>query len=259
MALNFNTDPYYDDFDPNKNYHRILFKPGRAVQARELTQLQTILQYQISSFADSIFAKNTPVSGGKVTLNLRCYYIKINPQYQGGDVVASDFLNKLITDETQAIVAKVIATAESTGDGGDPPTLIVSYLSGTQFTDGLTIYPVDGTSTIATTIGTVGGTTCTGLSSVASISQGIFYVVNGYNYSTEQNQDGTYSRYSIGNFVTVQPSTIVLSKYSSAPTARVGLIITETYKDYVDSPDLLDPTLGSTNYQAPVLIGMWLI
>ena len=28
--------PYYDDFDETKNYHRILFRPGHAVQAREL-------------------------------------------------------------------------------------------------------------------------------------------------------------------------------------------------------------------------------
>jgi len=251
MALNFNTDPYYDDFDPNKNYHRILFKPGRAVQARELTQLQTILQNQISNFADAIFAKNTPVSGGKITINLKCNYIKLNTQYEGADIVAGDFLNKIITDSTGTIVAKVIATAESTGDGGDPPTLIISYLSGTQFTDNTVIYPIDGTNTLATTIGTTGGTTCTGSASTASISQGIFYVVNGYNYSTEPNPDGTYSRYSIGNFVSVQPSTTILSKYSSLPTARIGLLITETYTDYITNPDLLDPTIGSTNYQAP--------
>ena len=251
MALNFNTDPYYDDFDPNKNYHRILFRPGRAVQARELTQLQTILQNQISNFADSIFAKNTPVSGGKVTLNLRCYYLKLFTEYQGATITAGDFLNKVISDSTGTVVAKVIATAESTSDGGDPPTLIISYLSGTQFTDNTVIYPIDGTNTLATTIGTTGGTTCTGPASTASISQGIFYVVNGYNYSNEQNPDGTYSRYSIGNFVTVQPSTTILSKYSSLPTARVGLIITETYADYISDPNLLDPTLGSTNYQAP--------
>ena len=57
MTINFNVDPYYDDFDANKNYHRILFKPGYAVQARELTQSQTILQNQITSFADAIFAE----------------------------------------------------------------------------------------------------------------------------------------------------------------------------------------------------------
>jgi hypothetical protein len=251
MAINFNTDPYYDDFDPNKNYHRILFKPGRAVQARELTQLQTILQNQISNFADAIFAKNTPVTGGKVTLNLGCNYIKLNTQFEEEDIIASNFLNALITDVTGSIVARVIATAESTGEGGDPPTLIVSYLSGSQFTDGLIIYSFDGTSALGSTIGTAGGTTCSGSASVASITQGVFYVVNGYNISTEQNEDGTFSRYSIGNFVAVQPSTVILSKYSAVPTARIGLLITETYIDYVDSPDLLDPTLGSSNYQAP--------
>ena len=72
--LNFNTGPYFDDFDPSKNFHRILFKPGAAVQARELTQSQTILQNQISEFASSIFSQNTPVAGGQVTTNLNCYY-----------------------------------------------------------------------------------------------------------------------------------------------------------------------------------------
>ena len=42
--------PYYDDFDETKNFHRILFRPGYAVQARELTQIQTIMQNQIERF-----------------------------------------------------------------------------------------------------------------------------------------------------------------------------------------------------------------
>lgn len=44
LTTNFNQDPYYDDFSDNNNYYRVLFKPGNAVQARELTQLQTTLQ-----------------------------------------------------------------------------------------------------------------------------------------------------------------------------------------------------------------------
>ena len=47
MALNLNASPYYDDFNDHKNFHRVLFKPGVAVQARELTQLQSILQDQL--------------------------------------------------------------------------------------------------------------------------------------------------------------------------------------------------------------------
>ena len=97
--LNFNVSPYYDDFDPTKNYHRILFKPGYAVQARELTQSQTILQNQISNFADNIFSQNTPVTGGKVTTNLNCYFIRLNLTYNNSPITASSFLNKVITDE----------------------------------------------------------------------------------------------------------------------------------------------------------------
>ena len=59
-SLNINAVEGYSlediDFDVTKNYHRILFKPGYSVQARELTQSQTILQNQITSFADAIFA-----------------------------------------------------------------------------------------------------------------------------------------------------------------------------------------------------------
>ena len=51
----FNINPYYDDFDEEKKFLRILFRPGYAVQARELTQLQTILQNQVSRFGNNIF------------------------------------------------------------------------------------------------------------------------------------------------------------------------------------------------------------
>ena len=254
MALNFNVDPYYDDFDPSKNFHRILFKPGYAVQARELTQSQTILQSQISKFADNIFSQNTPVTGGKVTTNLNCYFIKLNTQYAGVDITASNFLNKVIQDSTGTILAKVIKTIETTTAGsvtGDPPTLIVSYLSGVKFSDASVIYCADGSNFNATTTGVSGGTTCTGFSSVASISDGVFYVVRGYSQSSTPNEDGSFTKYSIGNFVSVQPQTTILSKYSNQPSSRVGLQITETIYDYINDASLLDPAIGASNYQSP--------
>mgnify|MGYP000329882283 CR=1 FL=1 len=97
MPLNFNVDPYYDDFDPAKNYHRILFKPGFAVQARELTQAQTILQDQITKFADNIFKQNTPVTGGQTTTNFQCYYIKLQETYNNITVDVNNFTNKFRT------------------------------------------------------------------------------------------------------------------------------------------------------------------
>src|ERR1044072_6443779 len=103
MALNFNASPYYDDFDPTRNYHKILFKPGFAVQARALTQSQSILQNQISNFADNIFSQNTPIKGGKVTTNLNCFYLKLNSQFAGVNIVASRFLNKIVRNSTGTI------------------------------------------------------------------------------------------------------------------------------------------------------------
>ena len=51
----FNLSPYFDDFTESKKFHRVLFRPANAVQARELTQSQTILQNQIERFGDHIF------------------------------------------------------------------------------------------------------------------------------------------------------------------------------------------------------------
>ena len=63
MAIdtNFNVDPYYDDYDEDKKFLRVLFKPGYAVQARELTQAQTILQKQVERFGSSAY-KNGELS-----------------------------------------------------------------------------------------------------------------------------------------------------------------------------------------------------
>ena len=249
MALNFNVGPYFDDFDPSKNFHRILFKPGSAVQARELTQSQTILQNQISNFASAIYSTNTPVSGGQVTINQNCYYIKLNLTYNGAAVTAESFANAIIQDTTGTIIAKVLAYVETTSSGttvGDPPTLIVSYLSGAQFTDGSVITTTQGTTYYASVATSTTGSPSTGISSVASIASGVFYVVNGYSIS-----DVTGIKYSIGNFVQVDPQTIVLDKYDNTPSYRVGLQITETIYDYINDSSLLDPAIGASNYQAP--------
>lgn len=252
--INFNTAPYYDNFDPSQNYHRILFKPGYAVQARELTQSQTILQDQISKFADNIFSQNTPVTGGNVTTNLNCNFIKLNPTFGTSSISATAFLNKIIEDSTGTVVAKVIAATEATGTvstSGDPPTLIVTYYSGSHFTDNMQLQTVDGTNLFATVAASTTGNPSTGFASTASISDGVFYVVNGYSYSSTQNADGTYSKYSIGNFVSVQPQTIILDKYDNTPSYRIGLLITETIADYISDNSLLDPAVGASNYQAP--------
>ena len=42
-----NIAPYYDDYSESKNFQKVLYRAGRPLQARELTQSQSILQNQI--------------------------------------------------------------------------------------------------------------------------------------------------------------------------------------------------------------------
>ena len=65
---------------------RILFKPGRAVQARELTQIQSILQNQIKQFGDHIFQDGSPVIGGNMTLDNKVKYLKLEETFNNTDI-----------------------------------------------------------------------------------------------------------------------------------------------------------------------------
>ena len=67
MPIDFNRVPYYDDFSEDNMYYRLLFRPGRAVQARELTQIQTLLQNQIERLGRHVFKDGALVFGGKIS------------------------------------------------------------------------------------------------------------------------------------------------------------------------------------------------
>ena len=53
--VDLNVSPYYDDFDEDKKYHKVLYRASRPIQARELTQAQSILQNQIERFVVGLF------------------------------------------------------------------------------------------------------------------------------------------------------------------------------------------------------------
>ena len=67
QKTNLNVSPYYDDFDKDDNFYKVLFKPGFPVQARELTGLQSILQNQIESFGSHMFKEGSMVIPGGIT------------------------------------------------------------------------------------------------------------------------------------------------------------------------------------------------
>jgi len=229
MALdtNFNVNPYYDDYDEDKKFLRMLFKPGYAVQARELTQLQTILQKQVQRFGTSVYKNGSVVTGGQ-TFFQNVTYLKLDSTYLGSAVTANNFIDKTLVDDNtnptkKALVLKVFDADAGTGD---PKTLLVKYIYGTEFAAGDTIKTYE-TSTVSANIATSG----TGGGQIFSVNEGVYYYE--------------------GFFIKNDAQTIAVSKYSQTANARVGFEITESVVSYTSDTTLLDPAQDASNYQAP--------
>jgi len=125
---NLNVAPYYDDFAENKDFHRVLFRPGFAVQARELTQLQSILQNQIEKHGRHMFKEGTVVIPGEIGFTNEFYAVKIDSTLSGTDISANvqSYVGKRITGTTSGVVAEVIKVTAATTN--DPITLFVKYI-----------------------------------------------------------------------------------------------------------------------------------
>ena len=108
MPITTKTVSYYDDFStpdvtngktPNdKNYLRILFKPGYSVQVRELNQMQSILQSQIDKFGGSVWKDGVAVIGGNVTFDNNISAIDISAE--SGTTLTSDIVGTITAVET---------------------------------------------------------------------------------------------------------------------------------------------------------------
>src|SRR3990172_1570767 len=91
---NFNVAPYYDDYDSSKGFHRIMFVPAKPLQARELTQMQSIIQEQIKRNGDHLFKNCTMVIPGHVFYDNEVMYLKLEATYNL--INADDYLTSLI-------------------------------------------------------------------------------------------------------------------------------------------------------------------
>ena len=77
LQTDLSVSPYFDDYREEKSFYKILFRPGVSVQARELNQLQSILQNQIERFGDNIFKRGTIIDGCDITFHPNYPYVKI--------------------------------------------------------------------------------------------------------------------------------------------------------------------------------------
>ena len=129
--VDLNVSPYHDDYDEDKKYHKVLYRPSRPIQARELTQAQSILQNQIERFGDHMFKEGSIVTGGESNCDMDVRYVKVsstNPNSLGTVGVENyrtSFDTKYLQGKTSGVVAQVVTSyAESTDD---PVTYIVRY------------------------------------------------------------------------------------------------------------------------------------
>jgi len=126
--INLNISPYYDDYNEDKNFVRVLYRPGRAVQARELTQAQTYQQKQFERFADFIFDDGAILDGCEISPNLKLDYVKLQPTFSSNNVVVNNFVDQKIIGANTGVIAHVNLVSDL--DGDDPKTLFISYISG---------------------------------------------------------------------------------------------------------------------------------
>ena len=242
---NLNVNPYYDDFDNDKNFYKVLFKPGFPVQARELTTLQSILQNQIESFGKNIFKEGSMVIPGGITYDPSFYAVKLNAINSGVEV--STYISNFIGTKITGQISGVTATIKYVAFPGDPNiddlTVYVKYdSSGSDFV--FTTFE-NGESLIADKNITYGNTTinagtpfasllssnATSTGSAVSISDGVYFI-RGY-------------------FVNVSSETILLDEYSNTPSYRVGLKVDELLIDAKDDNSLYDNAKGFSNFAAP--------
>lgn len=231
VTTNFNVNPYYDDFDHKNNYYKILFKPGFAVQSRELTQVQSILQDQIQKFGQHMFMEGSMVLGGKFTLDTRANYVKINDKDAfGEDVDINSFLGQTITGQTTGVKAYVNLVLDGTEGTDKPKTLYVTYTAGNANTDE-TVFTAN--EPLISNVGTiiVGNTIPVGYGSVFTVAEGV--------------------RFCKQHFIHHDTQTVVVDRYGINPTCKVGFVLNEEIVTSDKDSSLLDPALESSNYAAP--------
>jgi len=245
QETNLNVSPYFDDFDKNKNFYRVLFKPGSPVQARELSTLQSILQNQIEQFGTHFFKEGSKVIPGNLSYDNNFTCVQIEDAFLG--IPVSLYTNQLVglritgaRSGVTATIKKILSKEDS--DRGNLTLYIKYEKSGDDFTtekfdDGESLSAnkdiVYGASVIAANepfANTLAfGATATG--SAMSIGEGVYFVR--------------------GTFAQVQSETLILDQYGGTPSYRIGFDVQEDFISADEDPSLNDNASGFTNFAAP--------
>lgn len=237
---------YNDDYADSDNYHRILFNSGRALQARELTQMQTIIQAEVSRLGNYLFKQGAIInaSGGSLAARELAIDYVVLSGWSGTTAEFSDLVGKTVENSAGLVarVKSVLTTAEATAateisSGVVTPgyTLLVEYVddnqTGTQtFASGQTLTPDSSWSGTGTfNVGT----------SNAPIGRGSIIEMP------------ILDMFANGFFVQADKQLIVLDPYDLYPTAIVGYKLTEEIVTVSDNPALYDNSGVTLNTTSP--------
>ena len=242
QKTDLNVAPYYDDFKESKNFHRVLFRPGYAVQARELTQLQSILQNQIERFGSHVFQEGTVVIPGGISVSNEYKSVALSTAFGGETIDVTQYYDAIspvtIVGATSGVRAKVVGYKEATAT--TQPLLYVQYISSgsdlvsTVFSNSENIFADKAiTHTTAYAANANSATTHTSAAqtgTAVTAGNGIFYVR--------------------GQFVQMSEQTIVLSDTDTSASKRIGFTISESLVTPEDDESLTDNATGSSNFAA---------
>ena len=247
IETNLNQSPFFDDFSEDKNFHRVLFRPGYAVQARELTQLQTILQNQIERGFNEVLKDGTVVTGVPVRSE-QVQYVKLKDRDANNRIIlTSDFFNSGVlanatvtgtTSGVEGLLVDVIDGSEAAAaDGsGNNFTIYVQYTNSgtdnaTQTFSGNEILTVRTRAGAFQVAANTIATDATGKGFRAAVGDGIIYHK--------------------GSFIRVSPQSAIVEKYDTRPTRFLGFETTESTVNSNEDASLLDNATGATNFAAP--------
>ena len=226
------TTTYKDDFTDSDNYHRVLFNSGRALQARELTQMQTIIQEEIGRFGRNIFKDGASVNPGGPTINNNYEFIKLNTSSNTLPTDTTTLVGTEFTGQTSGVKARVLQVVAA--EGSDPATLYVQYTdtsSGTSSANPIRMSAGEDINNGSDTLTVQSAAPAVGRGSKISSAAGDFFVR--------------------GHFVFVKPQELILSKYDRNPSEVIGFKITEDIVTVADDTALYDNQGATPNLSSP--------
>ena len=246
LTTDFNVSPYFDDYDENKKFSRVLFKPAVAIQARELTQLQTILQAQVQRFGNNIYKEGTIIEGCDVTFDETFSFVKLLDLDTSGTAVApSTYTGFFAKGVSSGVVAKVSHYVDGLVTQ-DPnlTTLYVDYTRSNAAT-GAKVFSDSENIEIHSTFHANDASPIATVTAAGSLANNVV----GDGYAVTVGEGIVYAK---GHFLKVSTDTVVASKYNKFPdNVAVGFNVKETVITSDADNTLLDNAAGFNNENAP--------